>query len=130
MVAGPARYPVAAMSSPLVTLPKPGELTPQSRYLVLPFTLTVQVPLTPGATVVVVGATVVLVVVDGVVLYTKNWSMDQYQPPAAPVVSTTARYWAIWVGKLTISGVAVPVQLAIVVHTVPLDDTSMLYPRA
>jgi len=41
-------------------------------------------------------------------------------------VRTTWRYWSLTPVKLTISGLAVPVQLATVVHVLSLEETSTL----
>jgi len=67
---------------------------------------------------VVVGATVVLVV-NAALVYRLNSSIDHHQLES-DAVSTTATYWASWLGKLTISGVPVPVQLATKAQAVPL----------
>ena len=56
----------------------------------------------------------------------RNCSID-HQLDDLAVVSTTWRYWSDTAGKLTVSGLAVPVQpLATLVHVVPLEETSTL----
>src|SRR5487761_1748991 len=72
-------------------------------------------------------ATVVVVVAAELALRTMNCSID-HQLGAILAVSTTWTYWALWAGKLTISEALVPVQLATVVHEVPLLDTCTLKP--
>jgi hypothetical protein len=41
-------------------------------------------------------------------------------------LSTTSTYWSVWLGKLTVSGVLVPVQVATTVQADPLGETSTL----
>ncbi len=49
-----------------------------------------------------------------------------HQLVVPPAVSTTRMYCAVWSGKLTISGEAVPVPVATEVNVLPSLETSTL----
>ncbi len=73
--------------------------------------------------VVVIGAVVVVVLVAVALPYRSNSSIED-QLVVLAAVSTTITYCAVWVGKLTISGLAAPAQVATVAQEVLLAETS------
>ena len=54
-----------------------------------------------------------------------NSSIDHHHL-VLEAVRTTSTYCAVWAGKLTVSYVPVPAQVATVVQALPLPDTSTL----